>query len=225
MAPQDDGLSLRFDLGRHSPFFFKCQRCSVCCSNKDIKVGPHEILRLSRNLSLTSREFLVAYIEEQNVSLRRKPNGECVFLTSQGCSVHQDRPLVCRLYPLGLLWDAEEKERFSNMPPHPDCLGYWSEEGTVEEYLQSQDVGFFLVHEQKYSRIFDQIAAKYPDRNALKDPLSPLFDIDSAVADSCDRPGVRPPIDGDEIIKVHLLFLSRFVRGEPAVKSGEDEER
>jgi Fe-S-cluster containining protein len=150
MTPNDDRLALRFDLERSSPFFFKCQRCGVCCSNKAIKIGPYEILRLSRNLGITTGELPDAYLENQAFIIRRKPDGDCIFLAAHGCLVHPDRPLVCRLFPLGLLWDAEGKERLGNMPPHPDCLGYWSDEGTVEAYLETQDVRFYFAYENAY---------------------------------------------------------------------------
>jgi Fe-S-cluster containining protein len=144
MSPQDDDLSLIFGLSRESPFFFKCQRCCVCCSNRTIRLGSYEILRLSRNLGITIGAFLQTFCEDKSTILRNKPDGGCIFLAPQGCGVHPDRPLVCRLYPLGVLWGAEGEERFANMPPHPDCLGYLSDEGTVADYLASQDVEQFL---------------------------------------------------------------------------------
>ena len=210
MAPQDDGLSLRFDLARNSPFFFKCQKCRVCCSNKTIRVGPYEILRLSRNQRMTTGEFLGAFVEEKSLSLRLKPDGECVFLSSQGCRTHRDRPLVCRLYPLGQLWDAEGQERFSNMPPHPDCLGYLSEEGTVEGYLESQDVGPYFYYEQKYSEIFRRTAEKQAGFDTSNHLPSPLVDVDATVGDYCAKRGIRSPEKVEEIIDTHIRALSNL---------------
>jgi Fe-S-cluster containining protein len=154
MAPKDDQLSLVFNLERHSSFFFKCQRCSVCCLNKSIEVTPYEILRISRNLGITTNGFLKTYVEDESTILCNKPNGECIFLASHGCQIHPDRPLVCRLYPLGLIWDANGKERFGIMPLHPDCLGLLSDEETVESYLESQSVEPYFLFDKKYSRLF-----------------------------------------------------------------------
>lgn len=147
-----DGVSLVFNFSRQSPFFFKCMRCSVCCSNRSIEVGPYEVLRLSRNLGTTAKEFLKIYTdtEEGKSVLRNKTNGTCVFLNSTGCGVHPDRPLVCRLYPLGLIRNEEGRELFACMPPHPDCPGYYGKEETVGAYLKSQGAEPYFFSENKF---------------------------------------------------------------------------
>ena len=123
--------------------------------------GAHEILRLARNLGITTDAFLRTCCEDNSTILRNSPDGRCIFLTSHGCGVHPDRPLVCRLYPLGILWDAGGRERFSNMPPHPDCLGYWGDEGTVADYLASQDVEPYLDYEKKNMAILQKRQSEF----------------------------------------------------------------
>jgi Fe-S-cluster containining protein len=147
----DHGLStaLIFDLQRGSPFSFKCQVCSACCYNKTILVSPYEALRLAGNLGLTTTEFYEKYTEEGSAVLRIKADAGCIFLTARGCGVHPDRPLVCRLYPLGQIMDVEGKEKFGSIPPHPDCLGLYGSEGTVKTYLESQGVRPYFRFEQK----------------------------------------------------------------------------
>jgi Fe-S-cluster containining protein len=147
----DHGLpaALIFDLQRDSPFSFKCQICSSCCYNKIIRVSPYEALRLARNLGLTTPEFYEICTEGGSAVLRIKPDAGCIFLTAKGCSVHPDRPLVCRLYPLGQIVDKDGKEKFGSMPPHPDCLGLYGSEGTVENYLESQGVQPYFRFEKK----------------------------------------------------------------------------
>ena len=144
MSPQDDDLSLIFGLSTESRFFFKCQRCSVCCSNKAIEAGPYEILRLSRNLGVTTGTFLRTYCEDDGAVLRNRPDGRCIFLVPQGCGVHPDRPLVCRLYPLGVLWDAAERSGSPTCRPTPIARAILGDEGTVAGYLASQDVSRLL---------------------------------------------------------------------------------
>lgn len=215
MSPQDDDLSLIFGLSTESRFFFKCQRCSVCCSNKAIEAGPYEILRLSRNLGVTTGTFLRTYCEDDGAVLRNRPDGRCIFLVPQGCGVHPDRPLVCRLYPLGVLWDAGGKERFSNMPPHPDCLGYLGDEGTVAGYLASQDVEPYLNYEKKYMAVLQQRQSEFANpgnlswsgtdfAEALK---SLLVDFDSTVSEFCQERGIGLPGDLNERVEIHLKMI------------------
>ena len=130
--------SLRFNLRRESSFSFKCQACGACCRNKDIAVSSYEVRRLARRLNLTVEEFFFQCVEKEKPILRRKEDGNCIFLQPEGCSVYADRPLVCRLFPLGLLVDGHGQELFGLMPLHPDCLGLLGEEGTVTSYLSSQ---------------------------------------------------------------------------------------
>ena len=139
----DDEGALRFDLDRRSRFFFKCRRCNACCNNKRISPSAPEIKRMARGLGVPAGEFSKRYLEGADRILRLQPNGDCVFLTFRGCGIHPDRPLICRLFPLGLIWSDSREERFGLMPRHPDCLGYVGDEDTVEGFLRSEGVKLF----------------------------------------------------------------------------------
>jgi len=138
MSFRDDETALTFNLERSSPFFFKCMRCSVCCVNRTIKISAYEGERLANRLGITPEEFFERYTESEEPVLRLKPDATCIFLTAVGCGVHFDRPLVCRLYPLGLLTTEDGRQIFSRMPPHPDCLGVYGTDATVTSYLESE---------------------------------------------------------------------------------------
>ena len=98
------------------PFTFTCGPelpCfTVCCSNLDLLLTPYDLLRLQRRLGLSSEQFLARYTERQLrgraglpflfLRMREDDKKSCPFLTPQGCAVYSDRPLACRLYPLGL---------------------------------------------------------------------------------------------------------------------------
>jgi Fe-S-cluster containining protein len=134
---EDEG-GLRFGLSRDDRLYFKCRRCRTCCNNKRIVPDRAEIERLAARLGLPEAAFRSSFLEPADGTIRLRPNGDCVFLDERGCGVHPARPLVCRLFPLGLIWDDEGRERFGLMPLHPDCLGYLSDEGTVEELLEAE---------------------------------------------------------------------------------------
>lgn len=44
--------------------------------------------------------------------MRKKPNGECVFLDGNTCTIYENRPLVCRFYPFYLVRTDEEDFQF-----------------------------------------------------------------------------------------------------------------
>ena len=138
----DDDVSLSFRLDRNSPYSFKCQRCGVCCNNKRIEPDPEERSRLAAFLGISSDRFGADYLELSTGELRLTSNGDCLFLGPDGCRIHPARPLVCRLFPLGLIRDENGREKFGVMPLHPDCLGMLGTDGTVDDDLRSQGADF-----------------------------------------------------------------------------------
>ena len=50
-------------------------------------------------------------------------DAQMLFLGERGCTVHADRPLVCRLYPLGRHIDEHGAESFYHLEPHPQTEG------------------------------------------------------------------------------------------------------
>jgi Fe-S-cluster containining protein len=99
------GDQLRFACGPDLPCF------TVCCSNLDLLLTPPDLLRLQRRLGLSSEQFLARHTERQLrgraglpflfLRMRDDDKKSCPFLTPHGCAVYSDRPLACRLYPLG----------------------------------------------------------------------------------------------------------------------------
>src|ERR1700752_4896509 len=95
-------------------FGYKCHRCMRCCYDKRIQINPYESARLARNLGQTTTEFRSAWTEDgAGTVLKQTDTGACIFLGNDGCTVHPDRPLVCRLYPLGRRVRADGSESFS----------------------------------------------------------------------------------------------------------------
>lgn len=135
----DEDVSLSFRLNRNSPYSFKCQRCGVCCNNKRIKPDPEERSRLAAFMGISTDRFGADCLESSTGELRLSSNGDCLFLGPDGCRVHPARPLVCRLFPLGLIRDEYGREAFGVMPLHPDCLGMLGTDGTVDDDLWAQD--------------------------------------------------------------------------------------
>jgi len=141
------------------PFTFACGPelpCfTVCCSDLDLLLTPPDLLRLQRRLGLSSEKFLARYTERQLrgraglpflfLRMREDEKKSCPFLTPQGCAVYSDRPLACRLYPLGLLPPAPEiesgGEKFK-LIRETHCQGHWAARiWTVREWLADQCPG------------------------------------------------------------------------------------
>jgi Fe-S-cluster containining protein len=229
----NDGIPgpLVFDLNKESPFSFKCQVCSACCFNKAIRLNPYEVLRLARNVGCTTTEFLRTSTEEGDFVLRNRPDGGCIFLASRGCGVYLDRPLVCRLFPLGQITDGEGRERYASMPLHPDCLGLFGADGTVGSYLESQDAKAFFHYDALYEAVTEKILKKLEERGhaaaAIRSPgesrllgpgslprhglLSAWLDIDRTVAAVHRTNRQNEPKDRDELVSLHLETIEEWL--------------
>ena len=95
-------------------FRFECHSgvtCfTKCCKNADMYLYPYDIIRLKKNLGISSDEFLKKHTISAfrdnaffpNLMLKMSNNEEksCPFLSNNGCTVYEDRPFSCRAYPL-----------------------------------------------------------------------------------------------------------------------------
>lgn len=146
-------------LKRESEFKFSCHKgmsCfNLCCSDVNIFLTPYDIIRLKNNLKIFSQEFLDMFTflpidESQNhpvVMLKMNPDEKksCPFVRSEGCSVYEDRPWSCRMFPLGV---ASPKDSGGNgdgdfyfIIEEPVCKGYSETKSwTVADWLSDQGV-------------------------------------------------------------------------------------
>ncbi len=92
-----------------------CEGCSSCCQGmgESIILDPMDIYRLCAGTGKNFSELLDCEIELNVVDGTILPNlkleGEseaCRFLNNQGrCSIHTYRPGICRLFPLGRIYE------------------------------------------------------------------------------------------------------------------------
>jgi Fe-S-cluster containining protein len=93
-------------------FAFACHRqltCfNACCQDLNQFLTPYDIIRLKKELRLTSTEFLSRHARIHDgpqtglpvVTLRSRDDKRCPFVTPDGCRVYDGRPASCRMYPL-----------------------------------------------------------------------------------------------------------------------------
>ncbi|AOY59919.1 MULTISPECIES: YkgJ family cysteine cluster protein [Desulfococcus] len=145
-------------LGGEDRFSFACHPkvgCfNRCCRNLNLFLYPYDVVRLRKNLDISSDRFLERYVDVvlrpgshfPEVLLRMADNAEktCPFLTDAGCSVYPDRPDTCRTFPVeqGVLFDAGtgRAERIHLFRPPSFCLGRHEDRTwTVASWAEDQD--------------------------------------------------------------------------------------
>jgi Fe-S-cluster containining protein len=138
---------------QNSAFSYRCGRCGLCCHNKVITLSPYDVLRIARAASMSMRDVVARFTIRRGSILRFDRDG-CVFLRGAQCSIHQGRPLACRLYPLGIEGRPGD-ERFVRLEPAPGSAGIYGEEQTVAEFLEGQEVEPYLSILAKYERLIE----------------------------------------------------------------------
>jgi Fe-S-cluster containining protein len=213
-------------------FSYACHRCRRCSHDKLIQVNPYEIARLARNRGMGTTAFIEAYLDEQPY-LRRGADGACVFLGPEGCTVHPDRPLVCRVYPLGRHVRSDGRVEYSKLDGDPRSAGVFGLDGTIAAYLADQKVEDFARAADRYlavlQRLYDSWCAAPPAgadgvsgssaavveaqarEDLAEDPPPELLDLDRAVAEHCRRCGLAEPSEVDARMELHLAAIDAWL--------------
>jgi uncharacterized protein len=222
---------------RSQAFGYICRRCTRCCRNNDIKINPYEAARLARNLGLTTAEFRATRTRDgAGIMLKHTDTGACTFLGIEngGCSVYQDRPLVCRIFPLGreLLVDGSERYFPSEGGAKPG--GEFRREGTVGGFLEAQGVPPFAKAATEYFYWLCKVAYHLDTdifvtakRNLAEAEMlaSDLVDIDAAIASSCATGGTTEPTNVEERRQQHLALLNQKLDEYTSITKGEGHDR
>ncbi len=139
-----------------------------CCANVNIFLTPYDVLRMKNALRVSSSEFLKEHtiplsLEENQLpvvllKMTEDEEKKCPFVSDDGiCSIYDDRPWACRMYPIGLASSktgvGDEGEEFCFIVDESDtlCKGFKEDnELTIKEWMDSQDVGTFNKKSESY---------------------------------------------------------------------------
>ena len=219
----------RTGLDRQTPFSFSCMRCLQCCQSKKIQVNPYEIARLAKNLGISTTECIARFTTENGSYLKFDDENRCIFLGAEGCRVHADRPLVCRLYPLGRHRNEQGDEWFSEIEPEAGCRGeYCGGDSTVKNWLDDQEVHPYLVAADSYLKLLWKMMALLEqsgdgEERAEESDISgreeknteeneEWIDMDAAVKSFCHQNQLSLPLDVEEKMRMHQDALQFWIQ-------------
>lgn len=120
---------------------------SNCCKNgPHIILNPYEISMICKATGL-SYEDLLDIVETDRVNgfplvmLPRDP--ACHFWTATGCRIYGARPLACRLFPLGRVFENDRS--YIVLPERNMCAGLVPSTGRdLADYLRQQETKIFI---------------------------------------------------------------------------------
>lgn len=107
-----------------------CGSCRACCKQDMVHLGPND-----------DHEAFAWHLEAGKPTLNRKPNGECIYLTSGGCSVHESPPDICRRFDCRVLFLSTPKaQRRIRIAQNPTMASvYEAGKKRLETLNRSQD--------------------------------------------------------------------------------------
>lgn len=159
MTPLSTEESFRFSCSAQVPCF------NECCRDLNQFLTPYDVLRLKNRLQLPSSVFLQRYTTQHNgpesglpvttFKMKAESDFKCPFVTPEGCSVYEDRPSSCRMYPLARAISrsretGEIREHFM-LIREPHCHGFNQDRTqTVREWIENQGL-------TSYNRMNDEL--------------------------------------------------------------------
>ena len=134
------------ELKLEDTFRFECGMCGQCCRNRKepIILTGADVFRISKSLGTSIEEVIakntIGYIGENShapvLVLKERLDGSCRLLRNGKCMVHQDKPVVCALYPLGRFFDMRDNSFHYFLNPYTCQFGESSGKvWTLREWL------------------------------------------------------------------------------------------
>lgn len=172
-------------IGLDDSFRFHCTQCGKCCINRDdILMTPRDLFRaasaLNKSIPAMVDVFCDMYIgnDSRFPIVRLKPAGKdrhCPLLKNNRCSIHQAKPGVCAMYPIGRMAsypvDQSEAIDFEKLEiqyilQRPNC-GRRSQSHTVREWLSSFDIDT----EDQFFRLWQKVVYEAGSMLRTLEPL------------------------------------------------------
>jgi Fe-S-cluster containining protein len=157
-------------LNENDTFEFACHSgvpCfNKCCHDVNIFLTPYDIIRLKNRLGISSGEFLDKYtllpidenLRHPIVMLKMdEDNHACPFVSEKGCTVYEDRPWSCRMYPVGEATPNmnDNEDSFYFLLKEDVCKGY-NEKGkkwTIKEWMKDQGVYDYILPGERFKQV------------------------------------------------------------------------
>jgi Fe-S-cluster containining protein len=106
----------------------RCSHCGVCCTETEMLLSKKDIKRLKER-GFNQKQF--ARFDQQGYATLKNRDGYCVFYdrSKHRCSVYEDRPSGCRVYPVildedkGIVLDSICQSRSSITPQEKHVKG------------------------------------------------------------------------------------------------------
>jgi uncharacterized protein len=164
-------------------FHFTCHKgmgCfTKCCAALQLILTPYDIVRMKNRLRISSDLFLETYTRTRldrhprfPMVLLRMNNDTaraCPFVSSEGCTIYEDRPGACRIYPLARAAQRagigeETREKFY-IVKEEHCQGFGEDRfWTVESWMCDQGLASYNLMNDQWLEIISSPQSLGPEK-------------------------------------------------------------
>lgn len=155
-----------------------CEGCHSCCEDMgdSIILDPLDVYLLQKNLGIPVQNLIEKKIELRMVDglilpnmMMDEKNNCCVFLNEAGrCSIHSFRPGICRLFPLGRIYDEKGLSYFLQSE---GCVKQNRSKVKVSKWLDTPELKRnqqYLIDWHDFRRQMEEIIADTEDEKTVK---------------------------------------------------------
>jgi hypothetical protein len=140
-----------------------------CCGDITIVLTPYDVIRLKQGLGISSGEFIEKYtiIVPQDKSpiplvilKMDEKDKKCQLISNDGCTVYNDRPWACRMYPL----DMNDDGTFSLITDTSRCQGLNEKDNwKIIDWMEAQGLAPYEEMNELFSEITIPLRSKELD--------------------------------------------------------------
>lgn len=145
-----------------------CKGCSACCHGvgSTIVLDPYDVYRMTAGLNKTLEELISASQIELNVvdgiilpNLKLSgPEEACAFLNQEGrCSIHPYRPGICRLFPLGRIYEDHGFRYFNQVH---ECKKEARTKVKIRKWIDTPDISRYEKYIAGYHFFLKELEAR-----------------------------------------------------------------
>lgn len=181
-------------IGVDEIFRFSCKQCGKCCTEReDIILSPFDLFRASKKLGMTPDEFVKEYCDSyvghtsKMIIVRLMPRGSnrrCPLLKDRKCSIHDAKPTLCAMFPIGRGFKLDASKPVAEQISAEAIKFIFNgahcgnaEEHTVREWLASFGIPiedeFFIEWQKTIAEIGD--ATRYAEKVCSKEEVLNLI--------------------------------------------------
>ncbi|MGC9194255.1 MAG: YkgJ family cysteine cluster protein [Syntrophobacteraceae bacterium] len=161
MSEQNDK---KFLYGLDDEFTFSCDRTlpcfNTCCRDINIFLTPYDVLRMRKSLWIPSDEFLktytLAFLGDDGIpyvvlKMKEDKDKTCPFVGPEGCTIYQDRPWSCRMFPV---FPVSPEEVEFLIEEKLSCHGFRAKKtSTVRQWKKNQNISQYDFMNEAYKKI------------------------------------------------------------------------